>query len=251
MKKPIVLLLVLLSAHIACAQITYEGTKNVIRFGSDIQRITASPSSFPDVEQDGILVGDYFMVNDFGLVDGNPHYDIYNADLSIVKSFLIKGSWFGVPIGIGTSDLFVWNFISQGIFTTDGKWACLVTEYEKKQLADASGEILGYEYKVKELRVVDEDGMIIATLPYSGDTKKTTLSLVKIGKVYKLFVPTGDDTADIPYSYDIYSLPGDGAAQVISSVSAPKSKARKFIHEDQVLIERNNCTYDAKGQELK
>jgi len=251
MKKSIFTLAVLFAAVIVNAQITYEGSKYIVRFGSSVQRIPARTIDAPFSEQDGMFVGDYLMSADMGLVDGDQHYNVYDPNLSLVKSFLIKGQFFGVPVGTYASDLYVWNFISHGIFTTDGKWACLVTEYKSENLVDTQGTVLGTVKKVKDLRIVDEDGTILLTIPYTGDTQQTTLSLVKIGGVYKLFVPTGDDTSSMPYAYDIYSLPGKGEPASVSNPSSPKRSARKIAHEGQVIVETETNTFDLRGQEVK
>jgi hypothetical protein len=250
-KKSIFVLAALSVAIHINAQLTYEGTQHVIRLGMGTQRIIAQNIDSNSSEQDAMLVGDYFMTTDMGLSDGHTHYNVYNANMTLVKSFLIEGSFFGVPIGSSSNGLYVWNYISKGIFTTNGKWTCLVTEYKKENLKDGNGTILGEVKKVKELRLVDEDGTILSIIPYTGDTKQTSLSLVKIGDTYKLFVPTGDDTSAVPYAYDIYSLPGNGEATDVSEIPAPRHDARKYLHNDQVLIDSNDKTYTLQGQEVK
>lgn len=250
MKKFTFFIVVVFATMTVSAQITYEGTKYIVRFGSSVQRMPARAIDAPFSEQDGMFVGEYFMTADMGLVDGDQHYNVYDSNLSLVKSFLIKGQFFGVPIGTYSSDLYVWNFISYGIFTTNGKWACLVTEYQSENLVDSQGTILGTVKKVKSLRVVDEDGTTLFTIPYTGDTQYTTLSLVNIRGVYKLFVPTGDDTAAMPYAYDIYSLPGKGEPASVSNPT-PKRHAKKIAREGQVLVETDTNTFDLRGQEVK
>ncbi len=251
MKKLILVFVTLFTAIHINAQLTYEGTQHVIRFGTGTQRIIAQNIDSPSSEQDAMLVGDYFMTTDMGLSDGHTHYNVYNANMTLVKSFLIEGAFFSVPISSSSNGLYVWNFISKEIFTTNGKWTCLVTEYKKENLTDGNGTILGEVKKVKELRLVDEDGKILSIIPYTGDTKKTFLSLVKIGDKYKLFVPTGDDTSDIPYAYDIYSLPGSGNATDVNEVSALRHNVRKYLQNDQVLIDSNERTYNMQGQQIK
>ena len=253
MRKSIFIFVALFAAININAQLTYEGTQHVIRFGTGTQRIIAQNIDSPSSEQDAMLVGDYFMTTDMGLSDGHTHYNVYNSDMTLVKSFLIEGSFFSVPISSSSNGLYVWNFISKGIFTTTGKWTCLVTEYKKENQTDGNGTILREVKKVKELRLVDEDGNVLSTIPYTGDTKQTFLSLVKIGNKYKLFVPIGNDTSEIPYSYDIYSLPGtgDSSVDVMSPVSPRRSSTRKYLHNDQVLIENADRTYTLTGQEVK
>lgn len=245
MKKRFVLVIISifwLGVALASAQISFEGSKFIIRFGAGVQRFIASSSS---EEQDGMFIGDYLLVARYG----EPIYDVYDANMSLVKSFSISSSWFGVPIDNSTSGLFSWNFISQGIFTTDDKWACLVTEYEKQDLKDKDGIILDTKLVVKELRIVNEDGVVISTIPYTGTLiqTQTLLSLVKIGDNYKLFVPTGN-----PSEYDIYALPGKGEPAVFSSPSMSNtSHTRKVFRDSQVLVETDKTTFNIQGAKVE
>ena len=49
----------------------------------------------------------------------------------------------------------------------------------------------------------------------------------------------------------IYSLPGNGKAQSVSTPSSPKRSARKIAREGQVLVETENNTFTLQGQEVK
>ena len=247
MKKIILIILTLCAVVGTQAQITYEGTKYVIRFGAGVQRYIATSTN---VIQDGMFVGDYILTVRYG----EPYYDVYNANMELVKTFKIDADdlLFGVPVA--HSDLYTWNFISQGIFTTDGKWACLVNEYETQNLTDGSGNIISTTYKIKEIRVVDEDNNVVTTIPYTGKTSdtQTLLSLVKIGDTYKLFVPSGEHTSSVPCSYDIYSLPGKGEPAVLASPASSKhSSNRKFIRDNQLLVETEDSTYNVQGSRVE
>ena len=245
MKKMIFIIIALCAVAGSQAQITYEGTKDVLRFGAGVQRYIATSTN---VIQDGMFVGDYILTARFG----EPYYDVYNANMELVKTFSISDTWFGVPVA--HSELYTWNFISLGIFTTDGKWACLVNEYETQYLTDGSGNILSTTYKIKEIRVVDEDGNVVTTIPYSGKTSDTQLllSLVKIGDTYKLFVPSGEHTSSVPCSYDIYSLPGKGEPAVLASPSSSgHSSNRKHIRDNQLLVETEDSTYNVQGTRVE
>jgi len=90
------------------------------------------------------------------------------------------------------------------------------------------------------------------------------VSMVKLSSGYKLVVYryeeklVGKDEYENPiysaqYSTDIYSLPGtgDSSVDVMSPVSPRRSSTRKYLHNDQVLIENADHTYTLTGQELK
>lgn len=48
---------------------------------------------------------------------------------------------------------------------------------------------------------------------------------------------------------ELYSLPGNGEATDVDEVSVPQRNiARKYINNDQVLIDSNEKTYNMKGQ---
>ena len=49
----------------------------------------------------------------------------------------------------------------------------------------------------------------------------------------------------------IYSLPGNGEAQAVSTPSSPKRSARKIVREGQVLVQTDNNTYTLTGAEVK
>jgi hypothetical protein len=50
---------------------------------------------------------------------------------------------------------------------------------------------------------------------------------------------------------DIYSLPGNGVPTEIQDVSSPHRNSRKYIENNQVLIDSNEKTYTITGQQVK
>ena len=115
-------------------------------------------------------------------------------------------------------------FLSKNIFTTDGTYSYL--------LLTSNGA-----------NIIDQNGEIIFTFP--DDVADYNAYLLKVGNSYKL-----------AFRYNgrpmyIYSLPGDGEATEISTLSSPKRSARKIAHEGQVLVETDVKTYTVTGQEVK
>ena len=50
---------------------------------------------------------------------------------------------------------------------------------------------------------------------------------------------------------EIYSLPGNGEAQAVSTPSSPKRSARKIARDGQVLVQTDTNTYTLTGAEVK
>ena len=50
---------------------------------------------------------------------------------------------------------------------------------------------------------------------------------------------------------NVYSLPGNGEAQEVSTPSSPKRNARKVAREGRVLVETGSNTNTLQGQEVK
>ena len=215
MKKSIFILAALFAATFANAQITFERSfDNEVNYGAGVQTITSYP-------EERLVIGNYIYENKENAIT------IYDAvDYSLLKSILIPDQ---TEIGL----------VSKGIFTKDNKWAWI--QYDK--LEENYNEYGCHYYSAK---VVDEDGNVLSTFVNKAICE-SYVKLVKIGASYKLMIET-----DIQkHSYDIYSLPGNGETQDISSNSAPRYSSRKYLHNDQVLTDSNERTYTVQGLEVK
>lgn len=125
---------------------------------------------------------------------------------------------------------------SCNIFTTDGKAAFIMTYGSES----SSGQ--------SNCKIIDEDGNII--FDFNNQHIRGDVSLLKVGNTYKLLVREATYNNPNPHSY-IYSLPGTGEVTSISEASAPRKNARKYLRNDQVLIDSNDKTYTLQGQEVK
>ena len=127
--------------------------------------------------------------------------------------------------------------LSKNYFTTDGKICFLYHEY--------SGSYP--DFVVEKCHIMDEDGNIVYDITdkpfYEGST------VYNIGDTYYL-VLHGLLSTDKSY---IYALPGNGDETTdVNEVSAPRhNNARKYLHNDQVLIDSNEKTYTIQGQEVR
>ena len=115
-------------------------------------------------------------------------------------------------------------YVTKNIFTTDNKVAFLAND-----------------------KILNEDKEIVYDLNLGMDPIYLRYDLVKFNGNYKLIFRTYGSNGK---TY-IYSLPGNGEAQAVSTPSSPKRSARKIARDGQVLVETENNTYDLRGQEMK
>jgi hypothetical protein len=227
MKKTIFILAALFAATFANAQITYERTINFpLQVGGGVEMIGIELYQTKSYDVPGNafgVVGEYIF--DIQQTDeAHFTYSLLDANtLSVVKSFNQSS-----PIFSDLGNVYFITLLSQGIFTTDGKWACI-------------------RGKGTEATVITEDGNTIATLPWENSGAYFPF-LLKTKTTYKLVVPrhyTGT------YTYDIYSVPGNGdSSQDVSAPVVPRN-ARKVLKKDQVFVENADKTYTLQGQEVK
>ena len=144
--------------------------------------------------------------------DNQTVVNLYNKDdFSLYKSISIDKRFIYISL------------VSTNILTTDGK-VCFC-------LSNHSGQSCIY----------NEDGELVTTInaahPYITNVN---------GKF--LLICCDDYYATSVY---IYSLPGNGEATDVNEVSAWHHNARKYLHNDQVLIDSNERTYNLQGQQVK
>ena len=115
------------------------------------------------------------------------------------------------------------RYITKNIFTTDNKVAFIAND-----------------------KIMNEDKEVVYDLNL-GDPYNLRYDLVKFNGNYKLVARTSYGSKGKTY---IYSLPGNGETQDISTPISKRS-ARKVAREGQVLVETENSTYTLQGQEVK
>lgn len=208
MKKSIFVLAALLAATFANAQITLEHT--FVGF-----------VSAPTLTQN--IIGDYFVVKD----KETNSINVYDGkDYSIVWT---------LPKPAGKK-VDAWLF-SSNIFSTDGKFACVV-KFSDEQVNDNTKS---------HYYVYNEDNTIIADLGVAWDNEY--VCFLKFTTGYKLLMEKV--STDYSFTTEIYSLPGNGKTQAISTPSSPKRSARKIARDGQVLVQTDNNTYTLTGAEAK
>lgn len=100
--------------------------------------------------------------------------------------------------------------------------------------------------------IIDEDGNVILDLGNSANAQPMFFYMKNTW--YMLYWKYEWNEAHTAFSINktiIYSLPGNGEAAEVNEVSAPRNPARKYLHNDQVLIDSNNRIYNLQGQEVK
>jgi len=117
------------------------------------------------------------------------------------------------------------HYVTRNIFTTDNKITFLAND-----------------------KILNEDKEVVYDLNLGLDPGYLRYDLVKFNGNYKLILRTGYGSNGKTY---IYSLPGNGEAQAVSTPSSPKRSARKIAREGQVLVETDTNIYTLQGTEVK
>lgn len=130
------------------------------------------------------------------------------------------------------------KFLSRGIFTTDSKFAYILM-IRDENASDINSRLHYYIY--------DENGAVLADLGTAAYQEGTSC-IFKVGDTYKLLL---HKCLSGSYQAEVYSLPGNGEVTDVNEVSAPRRNTRKYINNDQVLIDSNDRTYTVQGNEVK
>lgn len=123
---------------------------------------------------------------------------------------------------------------AKGYLTTDSRICFIVSNGDKTT------------NETHQISIYDENGTKIQDL---GSCNEEWLKIFQLRNgEYKLSFcrKIGDN-----YQTEIYSFPGNGESVGISNVSAPRRGARKYLRNEQVLIDSNNKTFTIQGQEVK
>ena len=128
--------------------------------------------------------------------------------------------------------------VAKGYFTTDSK-VCFIVSVFNEQFEGTN--------EARHLYIYDENGTMIQDL---GTCNRASFCFFQLRSgEYRLCIIK--DFVDSIYNTEIYSLPGNGEAQAVSTPSSPKRSARKIAREGQVLVQTDNNTYTLTGAEVK
>ena len=191
-------------------------------------------------------VKEYFDVTDYyfdcgklPIIYGDSLVELYNDDMTLYKTIRFTSSSVQTIKRATTATKggpsYGTYLFSRNIFTTDGKVAFIKWSSDK-------------------VVVYDEDKTLLATIPI--EDNYPDMGLFSVNGKWKLIIQESrwsEITYTSTYTTYIYSLPGNGDTQAISTLSSPKrsSSARKIARDGQVLVETNTSTYTLTGQEVK
>lgn len=215
MKKSIFILAALFAATFANAQITLEHTFNTGVYGSSEIYIRGQV----------LYTQSPYLFNFEADDNGNITINLFNTDdFSLYKT---------TNIHLNISKQFLLYHVSRNILTTDNKTCFIVTA----------------SYGCDKSYIYDEDGQLVETI--NGIDPK----LYKVNDQYLLLTYLYSEegylwSGEGSLTY-VYSLPGNGETQEVSTPSSPKRNARKVAHEGRVLVETGSNTYTLQGQEVK
>lgn len=124
-------------------------------------------------------------------------------------------------------------FISRGIFTND---------------ATVTGIVIEQVEDLLHLYIKNINGVVICDLGTWYGIGLGQPYVFKVGDSYKLAVPKSNSGNNWT---DIYSLPGKGIVTDVDETPAPRRNGRKYLHNDQVLIDSDDNTYTTQGRQIK
>lgn len=224
MKKSIFILAALFAAMFVNAQITLEATL------------------------DGFYTISANYTGDIYHYEQSPY--IYNLKIETNSPSVPNEPIQGAPRRANASNKCVLNLYDVDDFSlyktieienVTGSYVCLVS----KNILSTDNKVcfcIPGGYGTNQSYIYNEDGQLVATINGDGNIPPT---LLKVNDRYLLI---SRDTYEKTY---IYSVPGNGEAQAISTPSSPMRSARKIAREGQVLVQTDNNTYTLTGAEVK
>ena len=129
------------------------------------------------------------------------------------------------------------SYFAKNLFTADNSYAVLCS------FSVGNGASHWYVYDASGQNVIADLGVFYG---------ESVSYIFNSSTGYKLAIGGKYESISAPYGTRIYSLPGSGATTDISDVSAPRHyNVHKYLHNDQVLIDSNDRTYNMQGLEVK
>ena len=220
MKKSIFILAALCAATFANAQITLEKTYN-----GALYPFTYTNSGFLQKYIYGDLYIEYLQdyqnpSEDYTIVI----HDAYSYD---------ELTRFTTPKGKNG-----WFITTRGYFSNSNEVITLLSQNGHLVLISESGELF------QDLGEFDIDNVVEMPQILTLSDRSCKLWFIVRGGY-------NDVTGEKIFSTYIYSLPGNGKVQSVSTPSSPKRSARKIAREGQVLVETESNTFTLQGQEMK
>ena len=217
MKKSIFILAALLAATFANAQITLEHT---ITVPLDEYHI-----SFPNL--DGHESPGFNLIGDIMEFRSRTSGEMSILDLHTYSTTVLP------KIANGE----IW-YIAKNYFTLDNR-ICFIVWTSNESLSETDNH--------EHLYLYDQNGVLIQDLGSGRWCNCGLFPLINGQYMFYLGRSHMNGTTDI----ELYSLPGNGEATDVDEVSAPQRNTRKYLHNDQVLIDSNEQTYNMKGQVVR
>lgn len=181
----------------------------------------------------------YFDCGKLPITYGDTLAELYNDDMTLYKTIRFAPSSAQAikraPTATKGGPSYGMYLFCRNIFTTDGKVAFL-------------------KWSSDNIAIYDEDKTLLATI--SVNDNYPDMGLFSVNGKWKLIIQTSqwsDITYTSTYTTYVYALPGNGdTSEGVSTPSAPrKSSARKYLRNDQVLVENADHTYTLTGQEVR
>lgn len=175
-------------------------------------------------------VGYYVITDD----DVYIEYKGVNADTVILYD---AATWQVVETLIAPNNLSIY-IVAKDVFTTDNSYAFVCY----------NGEVIDNDYRYHGY-IYNATGNMLADL---GELYRFQAHMLKFSFGYQLMIMgrTGSDF-DSQGVIKIYSLPGQGNASNVYQIPQAAPRSRKFMRDQQVLIERDDNIYTTEGRLIK
>lgn len=211
MKKSTFIFAALFAATCANAQITLE--KTITGLVSPACNLAANNDCLPD---DNILYTDINYQSSVNIYDASTYDFVTTLHCPVNHSI---------------------SFFAKNLFTADDTYAMICSGHDT---------IGGWYY-----RIYDELGQtLLLDMGYFFHLSKSAYAIYKTPTGYKL--ASYGTTATGEYITKIYALPGKGNTDDVNEVSVPRTNnGRKYLRNDQVMIDAHSHTYTLTGQQVK
>lgn len=129
-----------------------------------------------------------------------------------------------------------WYFFAKNLFTTDNTYAVLCA-------VQSGGGAHWYVYDAAGQTMIADLGVYF--------NQDNSFEIYETTAGYKLAIFGCYGSYSAPYGTRIFSLPGNGVPTDLNEEQAPQHKVRKYLRNDQVMIDNDERTYNIQGKQVQ
>ena len=223
---------------------------NAFAFTNKLTEITCAATFVPSLGKDALIANDrYVYVWDFMLQEfkDDPAWGIHNLWAFKAKTTYVEA---GVEVSAqsdGENSLYI-NWLQ-----VEGATVYVVTltaedgSFEMELTIDTQGHVTSYTRRAPSRAPMNE-------LYEEGEAWKLRVNGLEYGKNYNITILAQNDTQTLATFHTSTATVQEADPQGIeepTSDSSLKGRANKIVRDGQLLIERNDKTYNAQGAEMR